>query len=268
MKKAVGQVDRVPRRERWPGFTLIELLVVLSILGFLLIILMPGLGQAREQARASICSSNLRQLALANAMYAQESGGVYCPGAANMLLNRDRWHGKRDTVHEPFDPGRGPLADYVGPDGQVRRCPSFEPEVAGFEAGSGGYGYNNAYIGVQTVATGADRVMVTTDQAGAYATHVRRPGKTLMFADSAFVAGGLIEYSFAEPRFHPQFEGRADPSLHFRHGGRAQVVWCDDHVTAEDWTFTWSSGFYRGDPRRYGVGWFGRADDNGFFDLR
>ena len=89
-----------------------------------------------------------------------------------------------------------------------------------------------------------------------------------MFADSGFAQSNVIEYSFAEPRFHPEFGSRADPSIHFRHLGRANVAWCDGHVSTDKRTFTWSSGFYEGDPDRLGIGWFGWTDDNSIFDLR
>ncbi len=81
------------------------------------------------------------------------------------------------------------------------------------------------------------------------------------------VLSGLIEYSFAEPRFHPQFGSRADPSIHFRHHKNANVAWCDGHVSPQTRTFTWSSGVYEGDPDRCDIGWFGQADDNSLFDL-
>jgi prepilin-type N-terminal cleavage/methylation domain-containing protein len=46
------------------GFTLVELLVVISIIALLLAILMPSLNRAREQARKTICLSDLKQLSL------------------------------------------------------------------------------------------------------------------------------------------------------------------------------------------------------------
>ena len=250
------------------AFTLIELLVVMGIFALLLAVLLPGLARARRQAKSALCRSNIRQLAIANDMYSQESDGFYCPGAANFLENLHRWHGLRDSIGEPFDPSGGPLAPYLGPQAAVRACPSFEPDIAGFEAGNGGYGYNNAFIGVQVIETSPGVYLVDDDRSGARAVSVKRPGATIMFTDAAFVSGQLIEYSFAEPRFHPQFGSRADPSIHFRHDKRTSVAFGDSHVEQKLRTFTWSSGLYQGDPERFDIGWFGKSDDNRLFDLK
>jgi len=255
-------------RDRRYGFTLLELLVTAGVVMLLVGILLPSLGRAREQARSTLCQSSIRQLALANGLYAQEFGGVYVPGASAFLANLHRWHGERSTLQEPFVSSRGPLVAYLGPDGAIRDCPTFRPEKRGFESGNGGYGYNNAYIGVQTAMKKNGRVIVINDRAGTVADRVKHPGDTVMFTDSAFVDGQLIEYSFAEPRFHPSFPSRADPSIHFRHAQRTNVAWCDGHVTTQRRTYSWSSGFYPGDPDRWGIGWFGETDNNGLFDLR
>ena len=63
------------RRQSHPAFTLVELLVVIGIIALLMAILLPTIQGARRQARLVQCSSNLRNLAQASLMHAQEHVG-------------------------------------------------------------------------------------------------------------------------------------------------------------------------------------------------
>jgi len=54
------------------GFTLIELLVVIAIIAILAAILFPVFANARNTAQKAQCSSNMKQLAMAYIMYAED----------------------------------------------------------------------------------------------------------------------------------------------------------------------------------------------------
>lgn len=63
------------KRTRKKGFTLVELLVVISIIALLLSILMPSLAAVREQAKAVVCSSNMKSLMLILQLYSEDNAG-------------------------------------------------------------------------------------------------------------------------------------------------------------------------------------------------
>ena len=68
------------RKRFLTGFTLIELLVVIAIIALLMAMLVPALEQARNQARAVICKSNLRQWGLYWMMYGDDYEGSFSQG--------------------------------------------------------------------------------------------------------------------------------------------------------------------------------------------
>ncbi len=271
-----------PVPEKRTAFTLIELLVVIAIIGILAAILLPALSRARAQARSTQCVNNLRQLYLANVMYAGENKGCYVPAAADIFDfqngNHCRWHGRRESSdgNSDFDFHQGPLFEYLA-DGRVKECPEFmEVRKRGgtantFESGTGGYGYNMAYVG-STLSTTED-----PDQAcrnGAADVHIADPAGTVMFADAAMPQDGyIVEYSFLEPPLavsvsHPRGDPAqpSSPSMHFRHYGRINVVWCDGHVSNEKWEWAPDQNVYGASNSRYAVGWFGPRN-NLHFDI-
>ena len=161
LRNAKRRTQNAERR----GFTLIELVVVAAVIALLMAILMPALTGARASSRTLACKANLRQLLLAGLGYATENDGFCVPAASDLWDNAglNRWHGRRDTLDEPFDPLRGPLAGYLA-DGRVKECPARVSFVTGlawsanFEQGCGGYGYNMTYIGSRLWQSGISSI--------------------------------------------------------------------------------------------------------------
>ncbi len=70
--------------KRIRAFTLIELLVVIAIIAILAAILFPVFAKARDRAKSTACLNNLKQIATAFRMYADDNNNAFPPGQGDV----------------------------------------------------------------------------------------------------------------------------------------------------------------------------------------
>jgi prepilin-type N-terminal cleavage/methylation domain-containing protein/prepilin-type processing-associated H-X9-DG protein len=201
-------------RTREKGFTLIELLVVIAIIAILAAILFPVFAKARESARNASCTSNLKQLGLAIAQYANDydntmvsGGGTNWPGPN--LANSMQWQ----WVIQPYAKNT-----------MILRCPS-QPQR-------------------HVVAYGVNNVCTSADPAGRGISEsaILEPAETVLLGETNCCNGTNVGATPANINIAIQGGdytlwddwnryASANANDHLpRHNGRNNFLFCDGHV--------------------------------------
>jgi len=155
-----------PGVSRRGGFSLVELLLVIALISMLLTIAVPSLTRAKEMARRSVCTHNLRRLALGMESYAAKYDSCLPPDRVPYTRDGKVYKNKygRQKPHwqwflEEGDSAVITRANY--PDGAVGEaefqaattmsndyftCPTLNSAKAN-DIRDGAYGFNHAYLG-------------------------------------------------------------------------------------------------------------------------
>ena len=93
------------------GFTLIELLVVISIIALLVGILLPALGAARRTAIVLKCTTQIRQIGIANASFETDHGHFVPSWEKEGSSWTDSYHARNSWKEALYDGGYAPAAE-------------------------------------------------------------------------------------------------------------------------------------------------------------
>ncbi len=222
------------RRE---GFTLIELLVVIAIIAILAAILFPVFARARENARATSCLSNMRQIGTAIMMYAQDYDERFPPYEVRHGSTNRRASGWYDTIY-PYTLNED---IFVCPSGDFTwggHGSSIGGTRSAWEPGTGVY--RQVMLASYSVIRdmgGDDRLRPTPwTSSGRRLAAFERPSETITVFETR--GGYLGRYSNVgfendpphEPRdWHHSEPGRVDQMM-YRHNLQMNAAFADGHA--------------------------------------
>jgi prepilin-type N-terminal cleavage/methylation domain-containing protein/prepilin-type processing-associated H-X9-DG protein len=178
------------------GFTLIELLVVIAVIAILAALLLPVLSNAKERSQRTRCASNVRQIAMASFMFADEHEDTFPTQPEDGVLV-EALGGHGTNFYDQLMP-------YV-PQPAVWICPSTK-EAPG-----------------RLMSYHMNGFLITTN--GFKPSTVRRPSDTLLIGESG---GTRWDRAYLRP---DQSGGYLYDRPQITHSGGGNATFADGHVT-------------------------------------
>jgi prepilin-type N-terminal cleavage/methylation domain-containing protein/prepilin-type processing-associated H-X9-DG protein len=225
------------------AFTLVELLVVIGIISVLIGILLPALNRARESARQAKCLNNMRQIAVATVMFAQENKG-WMPGRAGTGITK---------ISPSGGVVNGGLPDITSPADWIAWQRKIDP-VTG--AASTGADQNITYSGLAKFMNIKTRTHTTPQEANAFGGNAeevfRCPSDNLMSRPNGADSGkNVYRYSYSMNLYYTnpiftlpgygsgqRYDGKFSGKMGgIRNSSEKVLIVCEDEGSIDDGVF-------------------------------
>ena len=228
------------------AFTLIELLVVIAIVGVLAAILLPALARSKAVAKRIHCVGNVKQLALATHLYADDNADwlppnwEYSGDFRSQFVDRSwwswlLWDGYLDRNTNVFQCAGNRIMQTV-----FRQAPAFPARV------NFSYGWNRFGLGskdYRKASSGIFGSMIVTfnhKERSVKRGSVVSPADCVSLGDaSGWAPGASLFPPFLSHVPNPAFRPLYTFYLTRRHYGNANMAFLDGHVehgSLRDWT--------------------------------